>query len=260
MKDKLKLIKELIKIAFLDSVSFRLDTLFGILSSVLWLGIPIIFFKVIYLNVSTIGGWTYEECLLLVGVYTMIDGLMMAFLVKSMPMLEKGIREGTLDTVLLKPINPHLFYFFRSIEFTQFINSALGFVIILYACHGSSFSWLQILAFVCSCFLGCILYYSLWYLWTISAFWFPTNFGRNDLFLSMIQMSRYPAVIYHGIGNIIFNFLLPFGLIACPATILLLQPQHFHILIYQLIISLIFLVLDQVVWKLGIKRYDGAGR
>lgn len=260
MKNKLKLVKSLSKMALLESVSFRLDTLFGILSSILWLGVPIAFFKVIYLNVDTIGGWTYDECLLLVGVYTMLDGFLMAFLVKSMPMLEKDIREGTLDSVLLKPINANLFYFFRSIEFTQFINAILGLVVIVFACHGKTIGFLQLFLFSCSCILGCILYYSLWFLWTISAFWFPTNFGRTDLFLNMIQMSRYPAAIYRGVGNLIFNFILPFGLIACPATIALLKPNSWRIIVVQLIVAILFLFSDSIFWKLGLRKYDGAGR
>lgn len=260
MKNKFKLIGSLIKIAFLETISFRLDTVFGIISSVLWLGIPIAFFKVIYLNVDTVGGWSFKECLLLVGVYTMLDGFLMAFLVKSMPKMEADIREGRLDSVLLKPINTKLFYFFSSIEFTQLINSVLGLVVIIYACQGIKISHIQLVCFLFSCVLGCILYYSLWYLWTISAFWFPTNFGRNDLFLSMIQMSRYPASIYRGLGNIIFNFILPFGLVACPATIILLRPEEWHILLLQLLVALIFVILDHVIWNLGLKKYDGAGR
>ncbi|MEB3364319.1 ABC-2 family transporter protein [Lactobacillus sp. R2/2] len=165
-------------------MSFRLDTVFGIISSVLWLGIPIAFFKVIYLNVDTVGGWSFKECFLLVGVYTMLDGFLMAFLVKSMPKMEADIREGTLDSVLLKPINTKLFYFFSSIEFTQLINSVLG-LSSNYLCV-SRISKLVIsptsLFLYFPVYVGCILYYSLWYLWTISAFWFPTNFGRNDLF------------------------------------------------------------------------------
>ena len=260
MKSKLKIVKSLIKIALLQTISFRLDTLFGIISSILWLGIPIAFFKVIYLNVDTIGGWTYKECLLLVGVYTMLDGFLMAFLVKSMPKMEKDIREGTLDSILLKPINAKVYYFFSAIEFTQLINSVLGLFVIIYACQGISVNIGQVLFFLLSCVFGCILYYSLWYLWTISAFWFPTNFGRNDLFLSMIQMSRYPASIYRGLGNIIFNFILPFGLIACPATIILLRPRQWQIMLLQLLIALVFLFLDHWVWNLGLKKYNGAGR
>lgn len=260
MKNKLKLIRDLSKVALLESISFRLDTIFGMISSVLWLGIPIAFFKVIYLNVDTIGGWSFNECLLLVGVYTMLDGFLMAFLVKSMPLLEKDIREGTLDSVLLKPINTKLFYFFRSIEFTQFINAILGLIIVVIACQGKAISCEQLVLFIFSCLFGCILYYSLWYLWTISAFWFPTNFGRTDLFLSMIQMSRYPAVIYRGIGNLIFNFLLPFGLIACPATIVLLNAKKWSIVLIQFTVAILFLFCDNYVWNLGLKKYDGAGR
>ncbi|MBA1394779.1 multidrug transporter, partial [Lactobacillus sp. XV13L] len=164
----------------------------------------------------------FRATLLLVGVYTLIDGIMMAFLVSSMPSLEQDIREGTLDNILLKPINPQLYYFFHSIDFTQFLNALLGLAVIIYASRGYSFSLAQIGLFVISCLAGGTLYYSLWFLWTISAFWFPTNFGRSDLFLSMVQIGRYPASIFRGAGSILFNFLLPFGMVATPASVVLL--------------------------------------
>lgn len=52
----IRLIRALIKIAILDSFSFRLDMLFGLFSSIIWMGIPIIFFKIIFLNVDNIVG------------------------------------------------------------------------------------------------------------------------------------------------------------------------------------------------------------
>ncbi|WP_294919849.1 ABC-2 family transporter protein [uncultured Lactobacillus sp.] len=59
---------------------------------------------------------------------------------------------------------------------------------------------------------------------------------------------------------LLFNFILPFGLIACPATIILIRPEEWHILLLQLLVALIFVVLDHVIWNLGLKKYDGAGR
>ncbi|WP_261982350.1 ABC transporter permease [Lactobacillus helsingborgensis] len=73
-------------------------------------------------------------------------------------------------------------------------------------------------------------------------------------------MSRYPASIYRGVGNIIFNFILPFGLVACPATIILLQAQDWQLLLLQLLMAVIFIFLDHFVWNLGLKKYNGAGR
>lgn len=259
LNKNLRLIKALVRIAFLESFSFRLDMLFGLLSSIIWMGIPIIFFKVIFLNVDKIVGWTFNECLLLVGIYTFIDGFMMGFLIRSMPKLEYDIREGSLDSILVKPLNSQLYYFFRSIDFTQFLNSLLGVGVIIYALTLVKFNWLQLVLALISCILGGIIYYSLWFIWVISAFWFPTNFGRTDLFLSMITIGRYPSVIYKGVGYFIFNFLLPFGLIATPATVVLIRSND-EIMLLQLIVTIVFVALDVILWKLGVRKYDGAGR
>ena len=256
---KLCLIKALIKIAVLESFSFRLDMLFGLFSSIIWIGIPIIFFKIIFLNVDSIAGWSFNECLLLVGIYTFIDGVMMSFLIRSMPKLEYDIREGGLDSVLVKPMPAQLYYFLRSIDFTQLLNSLLGIGIIIYALTFIKFTGIHLIFSFVSCILGGVIYYSIWFIWTISAFWFPTNFGRTDLFLSMITISRYPSTIYTGMGAFIFNFLLPFGLVATPAAVVLLQSSY-KLLLLQLLVTIIFINLDMFFWKLGVRKYDGAGR
>ncbi|MBA1394554.1 multidrug transporter, partial [Lactobacillus sp. XV13L] len=64
MKQNLLMIKSLVKVSFLKTMSYRLDVLFGLLSSAIWLGVPIIFFKVLYLNVDQIAGWTFRATLL----------------------------------------------------------------------------------------------------------------------------------------------------------------------------------------------------
>lgn len=255
----IRLIRALIKIAILDSFSFRLDMLFGLFSSIIWMGIPIIFFKIIFLNVDNIVGWSFNECLLLVGIYTFIDGIMMSFLIRSMPKLEYDIREGELDSVLIKPMNAQLYYFFRSIDFTQLLNSLLGVAVIVYALISIKFTGINLFLSFLSWLLGCSIYYSIWFIWTISAFWFPTNFGRTDLFLSMITIGRYPAPIYKGVGYFIFNFLMPFGLIATPSAMVLILSSY-KIMLIQLIVTVIFVSLDIFLWKLGVKKYDGSGR
>ncbi|WP_173004761.1 ABC-2 family transporter protein, partial [Lactobacillus helveticus] len=54
-------------------------------------------------------------------------------------------------------------------------------------------------------------------------------------------------------------FLLPFGLVATPATVVLLQSSY-KLLLLQLLVTIIFINLDMLFWKLGVRKYDGAGR
>lgn len=238
IKKNLRLTKALIKVAILDSFSFRLDMLFGLLSSIIWIGIPIIFFKIIFLNVNSIIGWSFNECLLLIGIYTFIDGIMMSFLIRSMPKLEYDIREGELDSILIKPMHAQLYYFLRSIDFTQLLNSLLGIIVIVYALISIKFTGESLFLSFLSCLLGCSVYYSIWFIWTISTFWFPTNFGRADLFLSMVTIGRYPSTIYKGVGFFIFNFLLPFGLIATPAAMIIVF-SYYKIILIQVAVTVI---------------------
>ncbi|NRO49701.1 hypothetical protein IMAU30132_02084 [Lactobacillus helveticus] len=75
----------------------------------------------------------------------------------------------------------------------------------------------------------------------------------------MITIGRYPAPIYKGVGYFIFNFLMPFGLIATPSAMVLILSSY-KIMLIQLIVTVIFVSLDIFLWKLGVKKYDGSGR
>ncbi|MCT0165431.1 hypothetical protein EFM11_08750 [Lactobacillus helveticus] len=57
----------------------------------------------------------------------------------------------------------------------------------------------------------------------------------------------------------IFNFLLPFGLIATPAAMIIVF-SYYKIILIQVAVTVIFLGLDNFLWNLGVRRYDGAGR
>lgn len=260
MRSQISTIQKLLQMSLMRSASFSSDFIFGILSAVLWLGIPIVFFKMIYLNVDTIAGWSWYQTLLLVGIYTMVDGLMMTFLVQNLPTLEHDIREGQLDSILLKPIDTQLYYFFYAVDFTQLVNFIFGLTVTIYALIHLSINWLYLpIALLCM-LAGCILYYAIWFLWTITVFWLPTNFGRSDLFLSMIQMGRYPNTIYRGFGKLLFLVILPVGMIATPTALALLGRLTWFGFLGVIVLALVSLVLSRLVWLCGLRRYDGAGR
>ncbi|WP_261809490.1 ABC transporter permease [Levilactobacillus humaensis] len=255
-----RIILALLKSGITETLSFSSDVLFGIISSGLWIGILILFFKIIFLNVDTIAGWTWSETLMLLGVYTTIDGLMMSLLVQNLPKLEHDIREGNLDMVLMKPIDAQLFYIFRSVDTTQLLNSLLGVLVVLYASTKSSISLINLLLFLVMIVGGCVLYYSIWFLWTITTFWFPSNFGRTDLFMSVIQVGRYPSSIYKGVGKVVFMAIIPLGLIATPSALAITGKMSLQYFFMTWLLVIVFVCIDRFFWKKGLKKYDGAGR
>lgn len=93
-----------------------------------WL--PIVFFRLIFLNIDSFNGWDYYQILFLVGSYTIVDGVMMGLLIRSMGILESDILSGNLDQILLRPFDTQLFYIFRSFNLVQFVNTFFGLAII----------------------------------------------------------------------------------------------------------------------------------
>ena len=85
---RIKVIFRLLHFGFKSDMNFHFDFFCGLFSSILWIGLPIVFFRLIFLNIDSFNGWDYYQILFLVGSYTIVDGVMMGLLIRSM-----GIRE-----------------------------------------------------------------------------------------------------------------------------------------------------------------------
>ena len=167
---RIKVIFRLLHFGFKSDMNFHFDFFCGLFSSILWIGLPIVFFRLIFLNIDSFNGWDYYQILFLVGSYTIVDGVMMGLLIRSMGILESDILSGNLDQILLRPFDTQLFYIFRSFNLVQFVNTFFGLAIIFisYGNLNVHLNSLKILFYILSLMCGCIIYYSIWFLITIS--------------------------------------------------------------------------------------------
>jgi ABC-2 type transport system permease protein len=258
----LKLSLQLIKLGLKSDAAFTIDFLFGLFSSILWIGIPLVFFQLLFLNVDNVNGWHYYQILTLVGVYTMIDGLMMGVLIRSMGLLEGDILSGSLDQYLLKPFDTQLFYLFRSVNLVQLTNVGFGLVVTVWSLslQGRTPSLMTFALVLVSMIFGCAIYYAVWFVIVISAFWWPSTVSRSELFLSMASMSKYPATIFRGLVKLVLTVIFPLLLIANPAARVLVGKSYGQQLALQVIVGLAALVLCRILWQRGLSRYEGTGR
>ncbi|MCQ9212784.1 MULTISPECIES: ABC transporter permease [unclassified Streptococcus] len=247
---------------FKSDMNFHFDFFCGLFSSILWIGLPLVFFKLIFLNIEDFNGWEYSQILFLVGSYTIVDGMMMGLLIRSMGMLESDILNGNLDHVLLKPFDTQLFYAFRSFNLVQFVNTFFGLAIVVISCESLNVQLnpLKLFLYILSLVCGCIIYYSIWFLITISSFWFPTKFSKVDVFLNYIGISKYPYTIFTGINRLFALLFIPSVLIANPALLIFLEKDSLSLFYYQLIFTVFLMVISCLIFKKGLKKYESAGR
>ena len=172
-------------------------------------------------------------------------------LIRSMGILESDILSGNLDQILLRPFDTQLFYIFRSFNLVQFVNTFFGLAIIFisYGNLNVHLNSLKILFYILSLMCGCIIYYSIWFLITISSFWFPTKFSKVDVFLN-----------YIGINRLITMLFVPNLLIANPAVLIFLGKDTLNLFFYQIVFTVFLIIISRTIFRKGLKKYESAGR
>ena len=79
------------------------------------------------------GGWRLEEALLVLSAFTLLQGLGSTLLAPNLNKIVEHVQQGTLDFVLLKPIDPQFWLSFRAFSPWGLGDFLLGMGLLLYA-------------------------------------------------------------------------------------------------------------------------------
>src|SRR6266550_918540 len=100
-----RLLKTFYKNALMAELEYRTNFVVNILTTLFWLFWSVVGLQVYFTHTDKIGGWSYDEALIVIGIFTAATGFMEAFLLPNIVEIGNHIRLGTLDFVLTKPIN-----------------------------------------------------------------------------------------------------------------------------------------------------------
>jgi viologen exporter family transport system permease protein len=256
----LKLIKTFFKINIQMSLAYRADTIVNILLNLLWLGWELLGLSIIFNNTQTLGGWGFGELIGLLGVFRLINTLMIALIWPNTEKFNQSIRDGSMDYTILQPVNSMFLVTFSRITVWRIWDLLLAFVLIVVGIHmsGDITTPLSILTFLLLTVSGAIVIYSLWIVLIALTFWF-TKFDNNVTILqALMDAGRYPVTVYPVWLRIIVTFIIPIAV----ATTVPLQALRGDLTLQRVALFAVigvasFWVASQV-WKAGLKRYSGA--
>jgi len=256
----LNLIRTFLKINIQMSLAYRADTVVNILLNIMWLGWELLGLSIIFSNTETLGGWGFGELIALLGVFRLINTLMIALIWPNTEKFNQSIRDGSMDYTILQPANSMFLVTFSRITVWRFWDLILAVILIVVGItkSGDVTTPLSTLTFILLTVSGAIVIYSLWIVLIALTFWF-TKFDNNVTILqALLDAGRYPVTVYPIWLRIIVTFIIP---IAVATTVPLqalrgeLDPQR--VLIFVVIGVASFLVSTRI-WKAGLKRYSGA--
>jgi ABC-2 type transport system permease protein len=256
----LKLLSAFLKVNIQMSLAYRADTIVNILLNLMWLGWELLSLSIIFSNTDTLGGWGFGELIALLGVFRLVNTLMIALIWPNTEKFNQSIRDGSMDYTLLQPVNSLFLVTFSRITVWRFWDLVLAIILIVVGINqaGDVTTPLHLLTFILLTVSGAIVIYSLWIVLIALTFWF-TKFDNNVTILqALLDAGRYPVTVYPVWLRIIITFVIPIAV----ATTVPLQGLRGDLNISRILMFIAigiasFLVASRV-WKAGLKRYSGA--
>ncbi len=260
MVKHLKLLGVFWRFSILSEMEYRVNFVTNALMSIFWLVWGVIGATIFFAYRDQIGGWTYYQVLLVIGLFSIFTGVMEAFFRPNITAMIEQVREGTFDFVLVKPVNAQFYSSFHSLTMWRVVDIVAGAAVIVYALAAMHVmpSPAQLLAFAVLMLIALILVYCIWLAMMTMSFWFVKVDNFAELFYSFYEAARYPVTVYGTWIRAALTFVIPIAFITTfPAAALigLLQPTE---LIIGIVLAALLLFGTNRLWKIAIRSYASA--
>ena len=255
-----KTIKLFWSTAFASQLEYQLNFLIELVAMLGTLLGSVFLLSLFFTEGRQLGDWTWESALVIQGVYTLLDGLTNAILRPNLSEIVNYVREGTLDYVLLKPIDSQFWLSVKKFSFAGIPEIILGLLIVFWAANksGAGFSFYYLSSFIFSLLIGFVILYSVWFLIAASSIWFVKTWNATEVLRALLAAGRYPISAYPVILRFIFTLLLPVAFLTTFPAEAILGELKFKILFYGSILSSLFFLFSRFFWKFALKHYTSA--
>jgi ABC-2 type transport system permease protein len=256
----LKVYSKFLHTSLASEFEYKTNILIDLITAILSLIGSIFLLSIFFQNNLSLGGWEFKEALIIQAIYTILNGITNTWFTPNLTEIVKHIREGTLDFVLLKPIDSQFFISLKKINPSGFLEIIVGLCLLLYCMRinqinlNLSLLTLSLITLICSI---CILY-SLWFFICTTTIWFVKTWNGIEVLRSFLYIGRFPLNSFSFSIRIFFSVFIPIAFITTiPSEVFLGVSQLWKILI-EVIIATIFIVTSRNFWLFALKFYSSA--
>ena len=260
LRKYLKVYKKFLHTSLASELEYKTNILVDLITAILSLIGSIFLLSIFFQNNAYIGGWKFEQALIIQGIYTILNGITNTWFNPNLTEIVKHIREGTLDFVLLKPIDSQFFISLKKINPSGFLEIMLGFFLLFFCIRinqiNLNLSFLTLSFITISCSI-CILY-SLWFFISTTTIWFVKTWNAIEVLRSFLYIGRFPLNSFSFSLRIFFSVFIPIAFITTiPSEVFLGLSQLWKILL-EVIVASVFLITSRKFWLFALKFYSSA--
>ena len=258
MKRYVKVIGLFWSTAIAAELEYRLNFVIATLSSLGNLIGSLFSLFLFYRTGYTFQGWNWEEALVLLGIFTLLQGFSATFLVPNLNRIVEQVQQGTLDFVLLKPIGSQFWLSARTVSPWGLPDVIFGGILIAYAGGRLGLGFSNYLLSALPIVFGIASLYSLWFMLGATSIWFVKIYNVTEVLRGLLEAGRFPMVAYPAAYRFFFTFVVPVAfLTTVPAEAMLgRSPVIWLVGAGGLALGLLF--ASTIFWRFALRFYTSA--
>ncbi|XEC96510.1 ABC transporter permease [Paenibacillus tarimensis] len=256
----LRLIREFFRACLVEEFEYRANFAANVMMTLFSLGMSVLTVVLFFYRSNSLGGWSFYEVLTLLGIFNALVGFIDFFLQPNMARLVSHIRQGTLDYVLLKPVDSQFYVSFRHLVLWRLADVLLGLGLAGFAVWrlGVVPTPGELLLFAVLFAAALTIVYALWMSMMVFSFWAVKVDNLSYLFVSFFETARYPVTVYKGILRLVLLYAVPIGFVTTvPTQALIGRLDPLHALLAVALAALLLLGA-RLFWKRALRSYTSA--
>ena len=241
-------------------LEYRLNVAVELLSVIGNLAGSLFVLQLLFGRNSTLGGWSWNAALVVLGIYTLLDGFTSCLLQPNLSKIVSHVQNGTLDFVLLKPIDSQFWLSTRHFSPWGLPGLLAGVALIGWAVQhgGNQLTPAQLALALLLLLAGALILYSLWFLLAALSIWFVKIWNATEVLRYTLVAGRYPISSYPQALRLLFTFVLPVAFLTTVPAEALLGRASLHWALGSLLAAGLSLVGTRLFWQFALRHYTSA--
>jgi len=246
--------------ALMAQMEYRANFISSFFLSLLWPVWVVSLLSVFFYHATNLGGWSFDEALLVLGMYDIFIGLQETLLAPNLGQVTEHIQKGTLDFVLLKPANSQLLATITSCNLLRLFDVLVGTSLIVTGLYrlGHVPTFEQVASFAIMLPAGAVAIYSIWLILVTLAFWFVRVDNFGEVFYAFYETGRFPVTMYQPWLRFTLTWIVPIAFLTTFPAATLLGKLSPALLVASVAIAATLFYVSHRFWNYAIRFYSSA--
>ncbi len=208
----------------------------------------------------SLGGWSWESALVVLGVYTLLDGVASSLLRPNLGAIVTHVQQGTLDFILLKPIDSQFWLSLRTVSPAGLPECLTGLGLILWAAAKAGAEWTAQAALTAGLMLASslVILYSLWFGLATTSIWYVKTWNATEVLRAALTAGRYPISAYPVRLRSLLTLVLPVAFLTTVPAEAILGRGSIATGAASLLVASLCLLLCRLFWRHALRFYTSA--